>query len=146
MLKLNSSSSITWRKVDYHFWVMKMCMGTWKWHCIEIILTFQSSKDWPLSTEINPTSSPYYLLSDLKVSLQNKQRLMASCYFPYDSIISQRQDKTFPQNSMVLVVSFNNSIQWSGPVLYLNYRLGYHARSRPTSMYIIQDDFCLLQN
>lgn len=142
MLKLNSSSSITWRKVDYHFWVMKMCMGTWKWHCIEIILTFQSSKDWPLSTEINPTSSPYYLLSDLKVSLQNKQRLMASCYFPYDSIIS----KTFPQNSMVLVVSFNNSIQWSGPVLYLNCRLGYHARSRPTSMYIIQDDFCLLQN
>lgn len=93
MLKLNSSSSITWRKVDYHFWVMKMCMGTWKWHCIEIILTFQSSKDWPLSTEINPTSSPYYLLSDLKVSLQNKQRLLASCYFPYDSIISQR-DKT----------------------------------------------------
>lgn len=97
MLKLNSSSSITWRKVDYHFWVMKMCMGTWKWHCIEIILTFQSSKDWPLSTEINPTSSPYYLLSDLKVSLQNKQRLMASCYFPYDIVSFPKETRqNFP--------------------------------------------------
>lgn len=34
----------------------------------------------------------HIISSDLKVSLQNKQRLMASCYFPYDSIISQRDE------------------------------------------------------
>lgn len=33
---------------------------------------------------------------------------------------------------------------WFCAVLKL--QVGYHAQSRPTSMYIIQDDFCLLQN
>lgn len=141
MLKLNSSSSITWRKVDYHSWLMKMCMGTWKWHCIEIIFTFQSSKDWPLSTEINPTSSPYYLWSDLKVSLQNKQKLMASCCFPYDRETRQN----FPQK----FYGVGDLLHQQYPMVWFcavpKLQVVYHAQSRPTSMYMIQDDFCLLQ-